>query len=256
MRFRGLQTTNAPVVVPHHVATDPELSMKAKGLFLVMLSWPVGEHLTVTGLLERMADGRDAVNAAWKELVDRGLLHEGPDGLHLQEIPESAPVRITENPQITEKPELRKSRKMSGAFSGKTETARVPSVVVDIPGDRETGSKSEEGDSARDLFGGVTDAERSKAVKFANSPLFKPDVFAAVFRREVLAGVDVEHYRTAIRRWSDKKHRRLHDFDGWRSILEDAMLRDRNTGKLRMVGQQDEIEARRSAEFEFLSMGR
>ncbi len=256
MRFRGLQATNGPVVVPYHVATHPSLSMKAKGLFLVMLSASQGEHLTVTGLLERVSDKRDAVTAAWRELVEAGLLVEVDGWLELRETPKTPQREITGNPKITGNPELRETPKKPLANSGKTRTARVPHTVVVSSGRSTSESKSTEGDSASDLFGLVDVQARSRLSKFANNPLHDQSVFESVFKNEALAGVDLEHYRTAIRRWSDKKPRRLHDFDGWRAVLEGAMVRDRDTGKLRMIGQHGEAESRQEAELEFLKLGR
>jgi hypothetical protein len=59
-------------VVSNVYLKDPNLSLRAKGLFTLVLSFPVGWQLSVNGLLAITTEGRDAVKNTIKELIEKG----------------------------------------------------------------------------------------------------------------------------------------------------------------------------------------
>jgi len=72
--FIGRRPEDQFTRVPNSWARDPKLSFKGKGILAFMLSYPDGYQLTVDQLVTESSDGRTAVYAALRELIDRGYV--------------------------------------------------------------------------------------------------------------------------------------------------------------------------------------
>lgn len=93
------------------------------------------------------------------------------------------------------------------------------------------------------LFGPEGDPARTSIMR--NSPVADWEIFRLVPEAVQLIGlgVDVAHYHGALLRWSDTKNRTVRTAQGWVSTVINAMHRDKNEGKLRMLnGQSDKDE--------------
>ena len=73
MIFR-IRKTNDYTIICNHVFRNNQLSYKAKGLLVEMLSMPDDWKFSTQDLIQRAKDGRDAVYSAIKELEDAGYL--------------------------------------------------------------------------------------------------------------------------------------------------------------------------------------
>lgn len=60
--------------VPNALLADPDLSLKAKGLYALMYSKPDGWQFYESALVRESRDGKDAVGSALDELVKAGWL--------------------------------------------------------------------------------------------------------------------------------------------------------------------------------------
>lgn len=150
MIFR-IRKTNDYTIICNHVFRNNQLSYKAKGLLVEMLSMPDDWKFSTQDLIQRAKDGRDAVYSAIKELEDAGYLkrekatnekgqfmgydynvYEKPDA----ENPDvEKPHR--ENP-YTENPSLLITNGSKDNVSTKVETVRennTPSLFEDNIGD-------------------------------------------------------------------------------------------------------------------------
>ena len=59
---------------PNEIIFNPNLSLKAKGLWLYMNAKPAGWHFASERIAEECSDGITSIRAALKELADAGLL--------------------------------------------------------------------------------------------------------------------------------------------------------------------------------------
>lgn len=68
--------------LPHHVITDPELSLKAKGLLLYISDKPDDWRYSSFRVAKETSDGRDAIRFAFRELEIKGYVarKKRPDG--------------------------------------------------------------------------------------------------------------------------------------------------------------------------------
>ncbi len=64
--------------VPKPALNDPKLSLKAKGLYSYLFSLPKGWKVYKTELLTHLSDGKDSLNAAFKDLEVNGYLLSTP----------------------------------------------------------------------------------------------------------------------------------------------------------------------------------
>lgn len=84
---------------PNEIIFNPNLSLKAKGLWLYMNSKPEGWHFAAERIAAECADGATSVRAGLKELADAGLLKWKKQGdgriIYTLEMDEIRPV---ENP--------------------------------------------------------------------------------------------------------------------------------------------------------------
>src|SRR3982751_2272751 len=60
--------------VPKSALKDPKLSLKAKGLYCYLFSLPEDWKVFKTEVVKNISDGRDSMNAAFKELEQFGYL--------------------------------------------------------------------------------------------------------------------------------------------------------------------------------------
>lgn len=104
--FKGRRKGYA--VVYRSVAQDKRLSLKARGLFLLMQSLPEDWKYTISGLANVAGTGKDQIRAALKELMDTGYLvmeqsHDdgGKFAGNVFVLQEDAP--LSENPTTVEK---------------------------------------------------------------------------------------------------------------------------------------------------------
>lgn len=127
--FRVEKNHSYTVMANHHLR-DERLSLKSKGLLSLILSLPDDWRISIEGMTQFSADGKDAIRSAIRELTDAGyitraqthseagtfsgydyIVHETPvaspsSGFPTMEKP------TTENP-TTEKPTLRNTDRLS-----------------------------------------------------------------------------------------------------------------------------------------------
>lgn len=60
--------------VPNHIISDPQLSLKAKGLIAALLSVPSNWTLSIEGLAKHHRTGISAIRSGIKELEEAGYL--------------------------------------------------------------------------------------------------------------------------------------------------------------------------------------
>ena len=65
-------------VVPNEILNNPELSLKAKGLFAYLQSKPDGWKFSVERIAKQTKEGADAVRSAIRELEEKGYLRRIP----------------------------------------------------------------------------------------------------------------------------------------------------------------------------------
>ena len=65
---------NPYVMLDNRIFSDPNLSWKAKGILSYLLSKPDNWVISVSDLVKRSKDGRDAVYAGLKQLQDAGYI--------------------------------------------------------------------------------------------------------------------------------------------------------------------------------------
>lgn len=109
---------------PLSIINNPSLSMKAKGIWLYMNSKPEGWNFAAARITEDCTDGRDAIRAGLRELLDNGLLSakKRPDGTILYIL-----CSKTDNEPV-EKSDVFHNPKTENPFHGsdpKTENATV-----------------------------------------------------------------------------------------------------------------------------------
>ena len=92
-------------VVFRSVAQDVRLSLKARGLFLLMQSLPDDWSYSISGLAKKANTGKDTIRSALKELADVGYLvkeqaHDsgGKFARNVLILQDEAPAPLSENP--------------------------------------------------------------------------------------------------------------------------------------------------------------
>lgn len=99
--------------IDNYLFKDSNLSMKAKGLLAQILSLPDDWKYSISGLTSLFSDGRDAVNGALNELIERGYIIRTQnynefgafDGFRydIYEKPQQNPCSVADSP-FTENP--------------------------------------------------------------------------------------------------------------------------------------------------------
>ena len=127
--FRVEKNHSYTVMANHHLR-DERLSLKSKGLLSVILSLPDDWRISIEGMTQFSADGKDAIRSAIRELTDAGYItraqthseagtFSGYDYV-VHETPAASPSSgfptmekpTTENP-TTENPTLRNTERLS-----------------------------------------------------------------------------------------------------------------------------------------------
>lgn len=113
-------------VVYRDVAQDKRLSLKARGLFLMMASLPENWEYTIAGLAAKAGTGKDQIRSALGELLEVGYLvkeqsHDrgGKFSANVFVLQDEAPLSgkpttgkpTTENPTVNNKEKKKKERK-------------------------------------------------------------------------------------------------------------------------------------------------
>ena len=119
-------------VVFRSVAQDVRLSLKARGLFLLMQSLPDDWSYSISGLAKKANTGKDTIRSALKELADVGYLvkeqaHDsgGKFARNVLILQDEAPAPLSENPTTVGSSDAPSSGKPS---TGKPTTEK-PSTV-------------------------------------------------------------------------------------------------------------------------------
>ena len=101
-------------------AQDMRLSLKARGLFLLMQSLPENWSYSISGLAKKANTGKDTIRSALKELADVGYLvkeqaHDsgGKFARNVLILQEEAPPPLSENPTTVGSSEAPSSGKPS-----------------------------------------------------------------------------------------------------------------------------------------------
>ena len=71
--FRVEKNHSYTVMANHHLR-DERLSLKSKGLLSVILSLPDDWRISIEGMTQFSADGKDAIRSAIRELTDTGYI--------------------------------------------------------------------------------------------------------------------------------------------------------------------------------------
>jgi len=186
--FRVEKNHSYTVMANHHLR-DERLSLKSKGLLSLILSLPDDWRISIEGMTQFSADGKDAIRSAIRELTDAGYItraqthseagtFSGYDYI-VHETPAASPSSgfptmekpTTGNP-TTENPTLRNTEELS--------TILPP--IVPHEGDVGDGNPSVSGAAAdsslytREPQSAETPKRKRRATKSA--PDYRPDTFA------------------------------------------------------------------------------
>ena len=196
--FRVEKNHSYTVMANHHLR-DERLSLKSKGLLSVILSLPDDWRISIEGMTQFSADGKDAIRSAIRELTDAGYItraqthseagtFSGYDYV-VHETPAASPSSgfptmekpTTENPTTekptTENPTVRNTDRLS---------TDIPPIVPQSDADGGNPSVSLAADTSPDRGGkeGETgEAQSSEPPKrkrraTKSAPDYRPDTFA------------------------------------------------------------------------------
>ena len=197
--FRVEKNHSYTVMANHHLR-DERLSLKSKGLLSLILSLPDDWRISIEGMTQFSADGKDAIRSAIRELTDAGyitraqthseagtfsgydyVVHETPvaspsSGFPTMEKP------TTGNP-TTENPTLRNTEELSTILpivpqsdaDGANPSVSLAADTSPVRGGKE-GEKGEAGER-----GDVSDSDtppKRKRRATKSAPDYRPDTFA------------------------------------------------------------------------------
>ena len=193
--FRVEKNHSYTVMANHHLR-DERLSLKSKGLLSVILSLPDDWRISIEGMTQFSADGKDAIRSAIRELTDTGYItraqthseagkFSGYDYV-VHETPTASPSSgfPTMEKPTTENPTLRNTERLS---------TNIPPVVPqsDADGGHPTGSRAadtspvrggKEGEKGEAGEGGdVSESDtppKRKRRATKSAPDYRPDTFA------------------------------------------------------------------------------
>lgn len=197
--FRVEKNHSYTVMANHHLR-DERLSLKSKGLLSLILSLPDDWRISIEGMTQFSADGKDAIRSAIRELTDAGYItraqthseagtFSGYDYL-VHETPAASPSSgfptmekpTTENP-TTENPTLRNTEELStippivpqSDADGANPSVSLAADTSPVRGGKE-GEKGEAGER-----GDVSDSDtppKRKRRATKSAPDYRPDTFA------------------------------------------------------------------------------
>ena len=180
--FRVEKNHSYTVMANHHLR-DERLSLKSKGLLSVILSLPDDWRISIEGMTQFSADGKDAIRSAIRELTDTGYItraqthseagkFSGYDYV-VHETPTASPSSgfPTMEKPTTENPTLRNTERLS----------IIPPIVPhegDVGDDNPSvsGAAADSSLCTREPQSAETPKRKRRATKSA--PDYRPDTFA------------------------------------------------------------------------------
>lgn len=189
--FRVEKNHSYTVMANHHLR-DERLSLKSKGLLSLILSLPDDWRISIEGMTQFSADGKDAIRSAIRELTDAGYItraqthseagtFSGYDYI-VHETPAASPSSgfPTMEKPTTENPTLRNTEELSTILppivphEGDGDPLRHGFAVPPLPeGEAREGEAGERGDVSES---DTPPKRKRRATKSA--PDYRPDTFA------------------------------------------------------------------------------
>ena len=193
--FRVEKNHSYTVMANHHLR-DERLSLKSKGLLSVILSLPDDWRISIEGMTQFSADGKDAIRSAIRELTDAGYITRAQTHSEagtfsgyeytIHETPAASPSSgfpTMENP-TTENPTLRNTERLSTNIppvvpqsdaDGGNPSASLAADTSPVRGGKE-GEKGEAGEGGDVSESDTPPKRKRRATKSA--PDYRPDTFA------------------------------------------------------------------------------
>lgn len=193
--FRVEKNHSYTVMANHHLR-DERLSLKSKGLLSVILSLPDDWRISIEGMTQFSADGKDAIRSAIRELTDTGYItraqthseagkFSGYDYV-VHETPTASPSSgfPTMEKPTTENPTLRNTERLSTNIppvvpqsdaDGGNPSVSLAADTSPVRGGKE-GEKGEAGEGGDVSESDTPQKRKRRATKSA--PDYRPDTFA------------------------------------------------------------------------------
>ena len=193
--FRVEKNHSYTVMANHHLR-DERLSLKSKGLLSVILSLPDDWRISIEGMTQFSADGKDAIRSAIRELPDAGYITRAQTHSEagtfsgyeytIHETPAASPSSgfpTMENP-TTENPTLRNTERLSTNIppvvpqsdaDGGNPSVSLAADTSPVRGGKE-GEKGEAGEGGDVSESDTPPKRKRRATKSA--PDYRPDTFA------------------------------------------------------------------------------
>lgn len=193
--FRVEKNHSYTVMANHHLR-DERLSLKSKGLLSVILSLPDDWRISIEGMTQFSADGKDAIRSAIRELTDTGYItraqthseagkFSGYDYV-VHETPTASPSSgfPTMEKPTTENPTLRNTERLSTNIppvvpqsdaDGGNPSVSLAADTSPVRGGKE-GEKGEAGEGGDVSESDTPPKRKRRATKRA--PDYRPDTFA------------------------------------------------------------------------------
>lgn len=193
--FRVEKNHSYTVMANHHLR-DERLSLKSKGLLSVILSLPDDWRISIEGMTQFSADGKDAIRSAIRELTDAGYITRaqthseagtftGYDYV-VHETPTASPSSgfPTMEKPTTENPTLRNTERLSTNIppvvpqsdaDGGNPSVSLAADTSPVRGGKE-GEKGEAGEGGDVSESDTPPKRKRRATKSA--PDYRPDTFA------------------------------------------------------------------------------
>lgn len=192
--FRVEKNHSYTIMANHHLR-DERLSLKSKGLLSLILSLPDDWRISIEGMTQFSADGKDAIRGAIRELTDAGYItraqthseagtFSGYDYI-VNETPAASPSSgfPTMEKPTTENPTLRNTEELStippivpqSDADGGNPSVSLAADTSPVRGGTE-GEKGEEGEGGDVSESDTPPKRKRRATKSA--PDYRPDTFA------------------------------------------------------------------------------
>lgn len=193
--FRVEKNHSYTVMANHHLR-DERLSLKSKGLLSLILSLPDDWRISIEGMTQFSADGKDAIRSAIRELTDTGYItraqthseagkFSGYDYV-VHETPTASPSSgfPTMEKPTTENPTLRNTERLSTNIppvvpqsdaDGGNPSVSLAADTSPVRGGKE-GEKGEAGEGGDVSESDTPPKRKRRATKSA--PDYRPDTFA------------------------------------------------------------------------------
>ena len=193
--FRVEKNHSYTVMANHHLR-DERLSLKSKGLLSVILSLPDDWRISIEGMTQFSADGKDAIRSAIRELTDAGYITRAQTHSEagtfsgyeytIHETPAASPSSgfPTMENQTTGNPTLRNTERLSTNIppvvpqsdaDGGNPSVSLAADTSPVRGGKE-GEKGEAGEGGDVSESDTPPKRKRRATKSA--PDYRPDTFA------------------------------------------------------------------------------